>query len=246
MHASSDHIYALVATPETAKKPPQNEANVAVQLRPLSMASEGAGFLEDPDKTNPNLLDMIPPPPHYPPPTPAKLALGGLKPAGQQLSSGGLKAATQQPPAAVPARRSQAFAEQDFGDVSDLYSKVNKSKTAASNNANTGTNSARRRKLRKNSSAAGKSNNCDNSGDMKRSASAAVADWKSLDDADSSSSESDVPGGGTDLSAAGELRPDVVQQCSNGNVQLASPTNANHTPIGDKKYVQGIIRKTMK
>ena len=40
-----------------------------VQLRPLSGAeSEGNGILEDHDKTTPNLLDMIPPPPHYPPP----------------------------------------------------------------------------------------------------------------------------------------------------------------------------------
>ena len=40
-----------------------------VQLRPISGAeSEGNGILEDHDKTTPNLLDMIPPPPHYPPP----------------------------------------------------------------------------------------------------------------------------------------------------------------------------------
>jgi len=78
LHASSDHIYALVATP--TPDPDSAGSNVRgtkcqiVHLRPISGAeSEGNGILEDHDKTTPNLLDMIPPPPHYPPPrfTPA-------------------------------------------------------------------------------------------------------------------------------------------------------------------------------
>jgi hypothetical protein len=181
LQASSDHIYALVATPETARK-----GNI-VQLRPLSGAIEGNGALADPDKTTPNLLDIIPPPPLYPPPKHVKVTQDSVN------------------------------LRQSTPDVSDLYSKVNKIK-----NVGSGTNSTKRKRLRKHSSAGNNKNNCDNGSGLTRSASAAV-DWKSLDDADSSASESDniVAGvgtvGGTDLGgggrAAGEIRPDVVQQC---------------------------------
>ena len=69
LHASSDHIYALVATPTPDPDSGKGAKCQIVQLRPISGAeSEGNGILEDHDKTTPNLLDMIPPPPHYPPP----------------------------------------------------------------------------------------------------------------------------------------------------------------------------------
>ena len=87
---------------------------------------------------------------------------------------------------------------------------VNKGGSGKSATASgTGTNSAKRKRLRKHSSVSAKNNN-------DSSAAVAAVDWKSLDDADSSSSQSDEKAGVTT-----EVGPDVVQQCNGG----VSPTN---------------------
>ena len=69
--------------------------------------------------------------------------------------------------------------------------------------------------MRKHSSVSAKNNNNNHN---EASSAAAAVDWKSLDDADSSCSQSDEKSAGV----ATELGPDVVQQCNGGT----SPTNA--------------------
>ena len=80
--------------------------------------------------------------------------------------------------------------------------------------------------MRKHSSVSAKNNN-----EAPPSA-AATVDWKSLDDADSSSSQSDEKGGLAATAAvagvgATEMGPDLVQQCNGG----ISPTNAAATAL---------------
>ena len=80
--------------------------------------------------------------------------------------------------------------------------------------------------MRKHSSVSAKNNN-----DAAPSAASAV-DWKSLDDADSSSSQSDEKGDRAATAAAAgvgatEMGPDLVQQCNGG----ISPTNAAAAPV---------------
>ena len=94
---------------------------------------------------------------------------------------------------------------------------VNKGGSGKSATASgTGTNSAKRKRLRKHSSVSGKNNN------EASSAAVAAVDWKSLDDADSSSSQSDEKAGVTT-----EVGPDVVQQCNGG----VSPTNISAATV---------------
>ena len=78
--------------------------------------------------------------------------------------------------------------------------------------------------MRKHSSVSAKNNN------EAPPSTAAAVDWKSLDDADSSSSQSDEKGDHTAAAAgvnAAEMGPDLVQQCNGG----ISPTNAPATAV---------------
>ena len=102
-----------------------------------------------------------------------------------------------------------------------LHKKVNKGgsgKAATANGGGTGgTNSAKRKMRRKHSSVSAKNNNNNN----EASAAAASVDWRSLDDADSSSSLSDEK---AERGVATELGPDLVQQCNGG---MSPPTNVS-------------------
>ena len=77
--------------------------------------------------------------------------------------------------------------------------------------------------MRKHSSVSAKNNN------EAPPSTAAAVDWKSLDDADSSSSQSDEKGdraattAAAGVNATAEMGPDLVQQCNGG----ISPTNAS-------------------
>ena len=79
--------------------------------------------------------------------------------------------------------------------------------------------------MRKHSSVSAKNNN------EAPPSTAAAVDWKSLDDADSSSSQSDEKGDHTaaaaTVNATAEMGPDLVQQCNGG----ISPTNAPATAV---------------
>ena len=79
--------------------------------------------------------------------------------------------------------------------------------------------------MRKHSSVSAKNNN-------EAPPPSTAVDWKSLDDADSSSSQSDEKGDRAATTAAAgvnatEMGPDLVQQCNGG----ISPTNAPATAV---------------
>ena len=79
--------------------------------------------------------------------------------------------------------------------------------------------------MRKHSSVSAKNNN------EAPPSTAAAVDWKSLDDADSSSSQSDEKGDHAaavaTVNATAEMGPDLVRQCNGG----ISPTNAPATAV---------------
>ena len=74
-NASSDHIYAIVATPESRRGGGLTGSELAKrkQINRISLSSANSLItLENCDngnKTTPNsILEILPPPPHYPPP----------------------------------------------------------------------------------------------------------------------------------------------------------------------------------
>ena len=68
IQGSSDHIYAIVATPETKRGEMLSSANSLILVPAKKKTVESQTGVASCNKTTTTLVDILPPPPLYPPP----------------------------------------------------------------------------------------------------------------------------------------------------------------------------------